>query len=272
MKSAPSVVKRFEWLTLLVIGISVVHTCLRFDSINASWVRYYGENKGTWITIVWQIIWALIILTFAYLITRRKSVAAKWIYISLVGFGAIGLFAPKPYEFYGSWTDKIAYWLIAAIDFYRASLLFTQDFEKWLAKGKQVKERAFPLGIPRIVLVLSVLAAITSFISKRSLESLSPSIYKDMALMHLKQTEEFIETYKQEHGAYPKSLEGLGFHNFLNDPSYDRYERPRQFHQYQLQPGGQHYTLFDVGPDGVSGTADDIYPLPDADFGGYVKK
>jgi hypothetical protein len=45
--------------------------------------------------------------------------------------------------------------------------------------------------------------------------------------------------------------------------------------QYELQSDGRSYTLLDVGPDGVSGTVDDIFPEILADevgHIGYVKK
>jgi hypothetical protein len=274
MKSVPKVVRQFEWLTLLIIGIEVVNTCLRFDSVSGFWVRYFGENKGSLITIISQIISILIISAFTYFITRKKSVTAKWILIFFVGINVISNFInpTKFFEYNGSWTEKIWMWITTAIEYYMAYLLFTQDFEKWLAKEKQVKERTFPFGIPKIILVLFIIFAIISFFSKKSQRSYPPSVIRDVALMYLKQTEEFIETYKQEHGAYPESLEGLGIHVFLNDTSYNRGERLQRFHQYQLQPDGKHYILFDVGPDGISGTADDIYPSPDADFVGYIKK
>jgi hypothetical protein len=87
-----------------------------------------------------------------------------------------------------------------------------------------------------------------------------------------------IEYYKEVHGSYPSKLDDLDRSDtaFLYDTSFGlKGALIKKFHQYQLLPDGLHYTLFDVGPDKVPGTADDLYPVildDEASHIGYVRK
>jgi hypothetical protein len=87
-----------------------------------------------------------------------------------------------------------------------------------------------------------------------------------------------VEFYKQVHGVYPKRLDDLvrASCSYLYDGSAGfSGTLHHKFHQYELLPDGQHYTLSDTGPDGVSGTADDVYPIlltDEVEHVGYVKR
>ena len=92
-----------------------------------------------------------------------------------------------------------------------------------------------------------------------------------------------IEYYKDIHGVYPSELMdivGPGhrpyFTSFLQDVSGQfRGAIKRRTHQYQLLPDRLHYTLFDSGLDGISGTDDDIYPIllpEEIGHTGYISK
>jgi len=74
-----------------------------------------------------------------------------------------------------------------------------------------------------------------------------------------------LETYQQEQGRYPSSLEAFTQLPYslrlvnIQDFSAGVFSRPREYH-YDLAPDGRSYTLFAVGPDGRAGTADDLFP------------
>ena len=100
----------------------------------------------------------------------------------------------------------------------------------------------------------------------------------------LKQTIVAIEFYRQAHGKYPGALENLeekvgnisSSETYLLDVSGSfKLVSSRQLHQYELLPDGKHYYLFDLGMDGLRGTADDIYPdvlSPEFISVGYLQK
>lgn len=108
--------------------------------------------------------------------------------------------------------------------------------------------------------------------------------FERIAEKNLKQTVMALEYYKLVHGAYPAQLSDLfekkQFGSFGESYLYDTsggldMAKKLQPHQYELQPDGQHYYLYDVGPDEQAGTADDIFPdVPqeDLDHIGYRKK
>ena len=92
-----------------------------------------------------------------------------------------------------------------------------------------------------------------------------PSVYQTLSKRYLKETVMALEYYKLVHGAYPTGLDELkgdGTNTYLHDASAGLdLAKIRQPHAYTLQKGGLHYQLMDAGPDGVTGTADDIYPV-----------
>ena len=78
---------------------------------------------------------------------------------------------------------------------------------------------------------------------------------------------------------YPNSLSelsGLAIQGRVTIHDIDsRAQSPSDTHQYALQPDRKHYVLFGVGPDGVSGTADDVFPViapEDEGHIGYVSR
>jgi|GEM_PF-6692590 hypothetical protein len=94
--------------------------------------------------------------------------------------------------------------------------------------------------------------------------SYMPGIYQSLSKQYLKQTVMALEYYKLVHGAYPATLDELkgdGTH-FLHDPSQgNNFQKIELQHAYRLQPGGKRYLLMDTGPDGLTGTADDVFPV-----------
>ena len=106
------------------------------------------------------------------------------------------------------------------------------------------------------------------------------SIHRSLAQDYLKQSLMAIEYYKVVHGVYPDKLDllqsGSHHNSFIYDFTGGRLMgQPLKLSQYEVQPGGNSYVLFDVGPDGVSGTADDIFPeilAEEVGHIGYIKK
>ncbi len=73
-----------------------------------------------------------------------------------------------------------------------------------------------------------------------------------------------IEFYKLEHGVYPDSLPQIGDAS-LFVPIYDRSQiaRSRKASRFNYENLGVSYLLFSSGPDGIPGTADDLFPQID---------
>jgi hypothetical protein len=110
-----------------------------------------------------------------------------------------------------------------------------------------------------------------------STSAVGKDIHQTMAKNYLKQTVMALEYYKLVHGAYPNTLDevkGEGIY-FLHDGSAGtEIGNIHQLHAYALQPDGLHYRLMDTGPDGITGTADDIAPVmspEELERTGYVK-
>lgn len=276
MKAAPDVVLRFEWLTALVIGSNLV--CAVLDYLHPEWNNWAGPlsfkvlnvacHQG--LSLCW--VWLL-----TYFITRRKSNAAKWVFVVMTALSVIFLpiWAMMSYHIIKcvpalSLASSLVDVLVRVVMVW---LLFTPEFENWFRKFRGMNGAdPFPwvlgiLGILFMVLVVGLM--VRNFMGK-------PSFYNTASRRYLTQSIAFIELYKQWHGKYPSTLADLDGKNYaiLNDVSMGP-GFPPPLHQYRLLPGGKHYVLFDVGPDGVSATADDVYPEVASDETahiGYVKQ
>ncbi|HTB22156.1 MAG TPA: hypothetical protein VK914_05580 [bacterium] len=275
MKVLPDVVRRFEWLTALVIGIKLGAAVLAY--FHPEWNgRTFSANflnlacfQG--LSICWA--WFL-----TYFITRGKSRAAKWVFVVLCVFFLAGSVMMDLIVRRIPALSFAATLMDLPIRVYMAWLLFTPEFEKWFRKSRGLDAAdPFPWvlgGLGVLFFVLLVALMMRTFMGKSA-------VNKSLSQMYLKQSIAAIEYYKQVHGLYPTALTDLDGTNrqyFLDDISAGYHFPPQlhpQLHQYRLFPGGKHYVLFDVGPDGVSGTADDVYPQVasyEAGHIGYLKQ
>jgi hypothetical protein len=93
-----------------------------------------------------------------------------------------------------------------------------------------------------------------------------------LTIMQLDEVLQRIEVYKVRYKVYPNSLAAIS----ISDPELHLHD-PFQEDKYamlQYRKIDDKYTLFSVGPDGLAGTADDVYPviaIPDSSRIGLIK-
>jgi len=126
----PTHIRGFELLTALSVA---------FDSVDLVPQYQWGiqlSGPSQWLPIAASVLasfflfQALFVLN-VYFITRRRSVAAKWIFVaSLVGAICLRLFIPSPMVRTGLvlWMSTVSTLLGVVM----ARLLFTPRFKKWL--------------------------------------------------------------------------------------------------------------------------------------------
>ena len=275
----PALVRRFEWLMALVICIGLISSILRINE----WKDLFGDTWGQKILWGGQAFSILFNIFIAYCITRRNSSTAKWIYTAMTAFGILMIGIGLSSKVNSSKGHALEVLLIVLVQLYMIYLLFTPEFEKWLKRSSAKKPKSL---VPYILGATGILFLILGGIWALRLWFEGPipdSIYTELSQKNLKQSLAAIEFYRQVHGTYPSSLEDLGpagkkydLDTFLYDSSHG-IKNPLSLttHQYGVQSEGKNYFLFDVGQDGVSGTADDVYPVLSSDEAshiGYVKK
>ena len=75
--------------------------------------------------------------------------------------------------------------------------------------------------------------------------------------MILPQDAGILELYKKKYGKYPGSFEELKKGGYELFATADHYLKP---FYYKVSDDAQSYKLCSLGPDGILGTSDDIYP------------
>ncbi len=129
----------------------------------------------------------------------------------------------------------------------------------------QIRKREFSgKGLAITGIILGVLGIIFSILLYGSLfyygfiakSGPFTEIKVKVSKMTLTQDAGLLELYKKKYGKYPESLEEArkaGFQIY----GMDHYLKP---FYYKVSNNGQSYELRSLGPDGIYGTADDIFP------------
>jgi general secretion pathway protein G len=129
-------------------------------------------------------------------------------------------------------------------------------------------------GFTLIELILvTVIIAILAGAVTLSFQGRTQDARYSRALADIKQLETAVDAFALDNNdQYPGSLEDLigGKRDYLRDPAKDPWGNPYEY----IQPGEQHrktYDILSMGPDGMSGTDDDVAPwlerLDDIDAG-----
>ncbi|MCA9133024.1 MAG: type II secretion system protein GspG [Planctomycetales bacterium] len=130
------------------------------------------------------------------------------------------------------------------------------------SRRRTLQRSAFTLL--EVMLVLVIIAAIAG-IAVVNIGGFQTSAYKKTAAAEISQLKTMLETYKLEVGSYPSQLEHLYEQpSDLADPGKwmqikNEPIKPDPWgHPYEYSLNGAVFTLKSLGPDGQSGTEDDI--------------
>jgi hypothetical protein len=124
-----------------------------------------------------------------------------------------------------------------------------------LIKGKKRAALSVVLGVSGILFTCAVYGSLYyfGFIAK---DGPFAEMKNELSAQLLMQDAGLIELYKSKNGKYPASFSELEAAGYVPIPA-DHYLKP--FH-YQLSEDGMSYDLRSLGPDGLYGTPDDIFP------------
>jgi uncharacterized membrane protein len=128
----PTSIVRFEWLSLLALGIGLVMAVLSWDQSVA--VARSG-GMGTGFVILVQAFSLAVPLLLILLVSRRASVIAKWVLIVLF-LGGLAVMAASPKMTFAEgplFLVQIAQILLQAI---AIALLFTEESRRWFRGGR----------------------------------------------------------------------------------------------------------------------------------------
>ena len=126
----PASIVNFERAVLLMIVFGLAGALLRWDE-SVAYVAQQGYGEGLLIAI--QAISFGLLLLLMWLIARRRSVIAKWIYVVL-GVAGIALSVPSLGDTLGGPLPllllQVAQWVLTIVSIW---LLFRPDAREWFA-------------------------------------------------------------------------------------------------------------------------------------------
>lgn len=134
----PASIARFEWLSLLALGIGLVMAVVTWDQ-SVAVARSGGMGTGS-VLLVMAVSIAVPLLLIL-LVSRRANVVAKWILIAMFLGGLAMIFlSPKVKLASGPhFLVQIAQILMQAM---AIALLFTKESRRWLRSGGTVPPTA----------------------------------------------------------------------------------------------------------------------------------
>lgn len=131
----PSSIIAFERVALLAIAVGLLGVALSWNAVVAA-VAGHGYGPG-FVAASNALIFGLI-LVLLFLVSRRRSNVARWIWIVLFAFGVAHALATGTVLASGSTLGKImdgAGWLLGAIGVW---LLLRRDSAEWFARRGSV--------------------------------------------------------------------------------------------------------------------------------------
>lgn len=126
----PASIVNFERVVLLMIVLALVNAALNWEAMTA-YVR--AQGMGPTVLIVVQAFSVAVMLLLLWLIARRRSVVAKWIWIALVALG-IAMAVPGLSETFdlpaATLIVQLVQWLLSLATVW---LLLRPDASAWFA-------------------------------------------------------------------------------------------------------------------------------------------
>jgi general secretion pathway protein G len=136
-------------------------------------------------------------------------------------------------------------------------------FQPAPATGVGTRQRGMTLV--EIMIVLTIISAVMAFAAFNVVSYMKTARIKEAGIQATKFMQ-FVQLYFVQHGEFPESLEELttegdGAHAITDHVPADPWGNP---YVYQRSSNGE-FTVWSAGPDGQSGTHDDIGPTQEED-------
>ena len=132
----PASIVNFERVVLLMIVLGLVNAALNWDAMLA---YVAAQGMGSTVLIVVQAISVAVMLLLLWLISRRRSVIARWIWIALVVLG-IAVAVPGLSDTFELPTAmlivQIVQWLLSLATVW---LLLRPDASAWFARRDEAE-------------------------------------------------------------------------------------------------------------------------------------
>jgi hypothetical protein len=134
MKKAPACVRHFEWLTAVNILLGVASSVLAHRSMAARLgaAAPFSGATGYYLAFAGAVWAATFTFFLAFLITRQRIEAAKWVFVVLFALGLPMTFL-KPFSGLSNSAAETLSLARTGLEAYLVYLLFTSDFKMWLS-------------------------------------------------------------------------------------------------------------------------------------------